>query len=433
MTLRASFPSRPRAARARGERRALLLALLLPASPVDRRGWSAAALAARAARRPRAGDYAAVAARLARVVAAHDAPAAGGVRHRRAGGRCTSPSRSTGRADLALRAATTTPTRACSPTACRCGCRSPAARASTPTYTVHADAARRGDVRARGRARPLALGTVRAARAARRRPRRAASIPTSRRWRATPGWPAIAACRRSASRPTSSAARAPTSSSWPSTASAIRCATSTGGRRCGWTSRSCASSRTSAISACMLLVDCGRRMRADDRRRRDRHHALRPGAERRDAAVLRGAEAGRRRRRDDLRHAGRRGALVRAAQGRARAERADGRSCTPCSRRRRIPTTSPRRRTCCAGSASARWSSSSRISATRTARELRAGAAAAALAPPGAARQPARAHRRRADGAAARRAATRRSTSPAPTSTSSRAATPSTGSPPAMR
>ena len=57
----------------------------------------------------------------------------------------------------------------------------------------------------------------------------------------------------------------------------------------------------------------------------------------------------------------------------------------------------------------------------------------AALAPSRAAREPARAHRRRADRAAARRAATRRSTSPAPISTSSRAATRSTGSRPAMR
>ena len=95
--------------------------------------------------------------------------------------------------------------------------------------------------------------------------------------------------------------------------------------------------------------------------------AFRSGAERGDAAVLRGAEAGRRGRRDDVRHAAGRGALVRAAQGRAGAQRADGRSSTTCSRRRRTPTTSRRRRTCCGASASARWSSSSPISATRTA------------------------------------------------------------------
>ena len=66
----------------------------------------------------------------------------------------------------------------------------------------------------------------------------------------------------------------------------------------------------------MLLVDCGRRMRADDRQA-DRHRALRPGPERGDAAHLRRPEAGRCCRCHDLRYAGRRRALVRAAQGRA--------------------------------------------------------------------------------------------------------------------
>jgi uncharacterized protein (DUF58 family) len=61
---------------------------------------------------------------------------------------------------------------------------------------------------------------------------RAAFIPTSRRWLATRGWPATAACRRSASRAISSAARAPTSSSCPSTASATRSGISTGVPRC---------------------------------------------------------------------------------------------------------------------------------------------------------------------------------------------------------
>ena len=53
----------------------------------------------------------------------------------------------------------------------------------------------------------------------------------------------------------------------------------------------------------LLLVDCGRRMRADDREARRRHDALRSGAERGDAADVRRARAGRRRRRDDVRHA----------------------------------------------------------------------------------------------------------------------------------
>jgi uncharacterized protein (DUF58 family) len=42
----------------------------------------------------------------------------------------------------------------------------------------------------------------------------------------------------------------------------------------------------------LLLVDCGRRMRADDRSRRHRGDAFRPGAERGDAAHVRGVEAG---------------------------------------------------------------------------------------------------------------------------------------------
>ena len=66
----------------------------------------------------------------------------------------------------------------------------------------------------------------------------------------------------------------------------------------------------------MLLVDCGRRMRADDRQPAHRHHAFRPGAERRDAADLRRAQAGRRRRRDDVRHA-RRGRSARSRRARA--------------------------------------------------------------------------------------------------------------------
>ena len=66
----------------------------------------------------------------------------------------------------------------------------------------------------------------------------------------------------------------------------------------------------------MLLVDCGRRMRADDRDGGDRDDALRSGAERGDAAVLRRARAGGRGRRDDVRHA------AGEASGRSRRARA---------------------------------------------------------------------------------------------------------------
>ena len=242
-----------------------------------------------------------------------------------------------------------------------------AASASRPTYTVDPDAAGRGDVRAGGCARPLALGTVRAARAARHRRACAASIPTSRRSRATPGSPAIAACRRSASRPTSSAAQGTDFKQL----SEYRVGDSV--RHIDWraTLRHGQADRPRVPGRARPVRHAARRLRPAHARRRsagrDRHDALRPGAERRDAAVVRRAQAGRRGRRDDVRHASRRGALVRAAQGRAGAERADGRSCTASSRRRRIPTTSPRRRICCADSASARWSSSSPTSATRTA------------------------------------------------------------------
>ena len=66
----------------------------------------------------------------------------------------------------------------------------------------------------------------------------------------------------------------------------------------------------------MLLIDCGRRMRAYDADSDDRQRPLRPGAERRDAAVVRRAQAGRCGRRADLRHAAR---AKRACSRRARA------------------------------------------------------------------------------------------------------------------
>ena len=150
---------------------------------------------------------------------------------------------------LARASCTTTPTRACRPRGCRCALE--LAGGDRGRDDLPRDADSRGevafapaDVRVRSRWRFCEL-----LERARRERHAGASIPTSRRSRATPGWPAIAGCRRSASRPTSSAARAPTSSSCPNTASAIRCGTSTGGRRSASASRSSASSRTSAISA----------------------------------------------------------------------------------------------------------------------------------------------------------------------------------------
>ena len=113
-----------------------------------------------------------------------------------------------------------TPTPACSPKACRSRCSCPAASRGNRLHG-DADAPRRSHVRAGRPPRPVAVGPA-ASCVERVGPlRRAASIPTSRKSRATRGWPATAACRKSASRPISSAERAPTSSSCRSIASAI--------------------------------------------------------------------------------------------------------------------------------------------------------------------------------------------------------------------
>ena len=63
----------------------------------------------------------------------------------------------------------------------------------------------------------------------------------------------------------------------PSTAPAIRCATSTGGRRCARRSRSCVNFRTSATSASCCSSTAAAGMRADDRRSEIGTDAFRPG------------------------------------------------------------------------------------------------------------------------------------------------------------
>ena len=88
----------------------------------------------------------------------------------------------------------------------------------------------------------------------------------------------------------------------------------------------------------IFLLDCGRRMRADEGARA-RLQPLRRGAERADAAGLRRAEGRRRGRRADLRHRARAAARVRAAQGPGDARRADAPRSTTSSPKPRTPTT----------------------------------------------------------------------------------------------
>ena len=94
----------------------------------------------------------------------------------------------------------------------------------------------------------------------------------------------------------------------------------------------------------VFLLDCGRRMRADEGVDGAARQPLRRRARRPDAARLRRAEGRRRGRRDDLRRRARRDAPRRAAQGRALAQRADRRASTTSSRSRPSPTTAPPRR-----------------------------------------------------------------------------------------
>ncbi len=115
-------------------------------------------------------------------------------------------------------------------------------------------------------------------------------IRISRRWRAMPGWPPTAACRRSASRP---ARRRGAGHRFPAAGRIPR-------RRPGALHRleghaapqrspSSARYQDERDQSVWMLIDCGRRMRAEDPEGPSRQRPLRPGAERGDADDLRGA------------------------------------------------------------------------------------------------------------------------------------------------
>ena len=299
-TMRAArfIPSRRRAAR--GHRRGAAWSRCSLASP-RARGAAAVAWAARRSRRCWLLAIAWTASLSRRAwrqsPRAHDAAPALGVRHRRqAAGAPAVRERRRSAAGAARSSTTADPSLLTDGLPARHRRSQPASASRSPTKSRRRGAAKSTSrpptcACARGWASAncwSALGST---------DERGVSIPTSRRWRATPGWPATGGCRKSASRPTSSAAKAPTSSNSPNTATAIRCGTSTGRRRCASSKPILREFQDERDQCVMLLIDCGRRMRADDRQARHRQRALRPGAERGDAAVVRGAAAGRRGRR----------------------------------------------------------------------------------------------------------------------------------------